>query len=76
MNSEAIKKAAQDYRPAMAKFLRDMIAIPSESCQEEGVVRRIAQEMESLGYDKVEFDKLECGSLAVVCSTCIVIWAD
>ena len=58
MNFEAIKKAAQDYRPAMAKFLRDMIAIPSESCQEEGVVRRIAQEMESLGYDKVEFDKL------------------
>ena len=49
MNFEAIKKAAQDYRPAMAKFLRDMIAIPSESCQEEGVVRRIAQEMESLG---------------------------
>ena len=40
MNFEAIKKAAQDYRPAMAKFLRDMIAIPSESCQEEGVVRR------------------------------------
>ena len=58
MNFEAIKKAAQDYRPAMVKFLRDMIAIPSESCQEEGVVRRIAQEMESLGYDKVEFDKL------------------
>ena len=58
MNFEAIKKAAQDYRPAMAKFLRDMIAIPSESCQEEGVVRRIAQEMESLGYDKVGFDKL------------------
>ena len=58
MNFEAIKKAAQDYRPAMAKFLRDMIAIPSESCQEEGVVRRIAQEMEHLGYDKVEFDKL------------------
>ena len=23
MNFEAIKKAAQDYRPAMAKFLRD-----------------------------------------------------
>ena len=46
MNFEAIKKAAQDYRPAMAKFLRDMIAIPSESCQEEGVVRRIAQDMD------------------------------
>ena len=58
MNFEAIKKAAQDYRPAMAKFLRDMIAIPSESCQEEGVVRRIAQEMEKVGFDKVEIDPM------------------
>ena len=49
MNFEAIKKAAQDYRPAMAKFLRDMIAIPSESCEEKGVVHRIAEEMKSLG---------------------------
>ena len=58
MDFEAIKKAAQAYRPAMVRFLRDMIAIPSESCEEEDVARRIAQELESLGYDKVEFDKL------------------
>ena len=51
MDFEAIKKAAQAYRPAMVRFLRDMIAIPSESCEEEGVARRIAQELESLGYD-------------------------
>ncbi len=30
----------------------------SESCEEEGVVKRIAEEMKNLGYDKVEFDKL------------------
>ena len=58
MDFGAIKKAAQAYRPAMVRFLRDMIAIPSESCEEEGVARRIAQELESLGYEKVEFDKL------------------
>ena len=58
MNFEAIKKAAEGYRSDMVKFLRDMIAIPSESCEEEGVVKRIAAEMEKLGYDKVEFDKL------------------
>ena len=58
MNFDAIKKAAEGYRADMAKFLRDMIAIPSESCEEEGVVKRIAAEMEKLGYDKVEFDKL------------------
>ena len=38
MDFEAIKKAAEGYQPAMVKFLRDMIAIPSESCEEEGVV--------------------------------------
>ena len=58
MDFEAIKKAAEGYKPAMSRFLRDMIAIPSESCEEEGVVRRIAQELEALGYDKVEIDKL------------------
>ena len=58
MNFEAIKQAAEGYKDAMSRFLRDMIAIPSESCEEEGVVRRIAQELEALGYDKVEIDGL------------------
>ena len=58
MDFEAIRKAAEGYKPAMVKFLRDMIAIPSESCEEEGVVKRIAEELKALGYDKVEFDKL------------------
>ena len=40
MNYEAIKQAAEGYKADMAKFLRDMIAIPSESCEEEGVVKR------------------------------------
>ena len=34
MDFEAIKKAAQAYGPDMTHFLRDMIAIPSESCEE------------------------------------------
>ena len=53
MNFDAIKQAAQNYQADMTRFLRDMIAIPSESCEEEGVVRRIAQEMEKLGYDNI-----------------------
>ena len=56
MNFEAIKKAAQTYSPDMTRFLRDMIAIPSESCEEKGVVMRIKEEMEKLGYDKVDAD--------------------
>ena len=58
MDFEAIKKAAQAYGPDMTCFLRDMIAIPSESCEEKGVAHRIAEEMKKLGYDKVEFDAL------------------
>ena len=45
MDFEAIKKAAQAYGPDMTRFLRDMIAIPSESCEEKGVAHRIAEEM-------------------------------
>ena len=56
MDFDAIKKAAQAYGPAMTAFLRDLIAIPSESSEEEGVIRRIAAEMEKLGFDKVEID--------------------
>ena len=36
MNYEAIKAAAEGYKEDMSKFLRAMIAIPSESCEEEG----------------------------------------
>ncbi|MBQ0058680.1 MAG: YgeY family selenium metabolism-linked hydrolase [Lachnospiraceae bacterium] len=51
-----ILEAAKGYEKEMTKFLRDMIAIPSESCEEEGVIRRIAAEMEAVGFDKVMID--------------------
>ena len=56
MDYSAIKKAAEGYQPAMTKFLRDLIAIPSESCGEDGVVRRAVAEMEALGFDKAWID--------------------
>ncbi|MBQ1632996.1 MAG: YgeY family selenium metabolism-linked hydrolase, partial [Clostridia bacterium] len=56
MDFEAIKRAAGGYLPQMTKFLRDLIAIPSESCEEEGVIRRTIAEMEALGFDKAEID--------------------
>ena len=56
MDYTKIKEAAQAYLPAMTKFLRDLIAIPSESCEEEGVIKRTIQEMEALGFDKAEID--------------------
>jgi len=56
MDTSKVKQAAQAYEPQMTKFLRDLIAIPSESCEEEGVIRRTIQEMEALGFDKAEID--------------------
>ena len=35
-----------------------MIAIPSESCDEEKVILRIKEEMEKVGFDKVEIDPM------------------
>lgn len=53
-----IKELAKRYEPEMTKFLRDMIAIPSESCDEKKVVLRIKEEMEKVGFDKVEIDPM------------------
>ena len=56
MDFKAIKLQAEGYEKNMTKFLRDLIAIPGESCGEKGVINRIAKEMEMLGFDKVEID--------------------
>lgn len=56
MDFKSIKGQAEKYESSMTKFLRDLIAIPGESCEEKDVINRIAQEMEMLGFDKVEID--------------------
>lgn len=53
-----VMELAKQYEPEMTKFLRDMIEIPSESCQEEKVILRIKQEMEKVGFDRVEIDPM------------------
>ena len=53
---ERVRKAAEGYLPQMTRFLRDLIAIPSESCEEEGVIRRAVREMEALGFDEAFID--------------------
>jgi len=55
---KAINELALKYKPDMTAFLRDMVAIPSESCDEEKVVLRIKEEMEKVGFDKVEIDPM------------------
>ena len=53
-----INDLAENYKPEMTRFLRDMIKLPSESCQEKAVVLRIKEEMEKVGFDKVEIDPM------------------
>ncbi len=53
-----ILQKAEGYKPQISKFLRDMIAIPSESCNEEKVIRRIKEEMEAVGFDRVDIDPM------------------
>lgn len=58
MDFEKIKSAAESYKPAMSKFLRDLVAIPGESCEEEGVIKRIEEEMKALDFDRIEIDPM------------------
>jgi putative selenium metabolism hydrolase len=58
LDFDAINELARKYEADMTKFLRDMVAIPSESCNEEKVVLRIKEEMEKVGFDKVVIDPM------------------
>ena len=48
MKFDLIKKQAESYEKDMTKFLRDLIALPGESCFEEPTVLRIKEEMEKV----------------------------
>ena len=56
--TRAIARLATEREDAMVAFLRDIVAIRSLSGEEEAVVRRIAREMEQLGFDEVKIDAL------------------
>ena len=56
MDYSKINEAAKGYEADMTKFLRDLVRIPGESCGEKGHIMRIKEEMEKVGFDKVEID--------------------
>lgn len=56
--TQQIAELAEKYTPDMVQFLRDMIAIPSESTEEKAVVERVRQEMEKVGFDEIKIDGL------------------
>lgn len=58
INFKDIVQHAERYKQDISNFLRDMIRIPSESCDEQKVVQRIKKEMEKVGFDKIEIDPM------------------
>jgi putative selenium metabolism hydrolase len=47
---------AKQLSPAITEFLRDIVAIPSPSGDEQAVVRRVEAEMQAVGFDEVKVD--------------------
>ena len=58
MDYNKIKEAAQNYEADMTRFLRELVHFPGESCGEKDHVMRIKEEMEKLGFDKVDIDPM------------------
>ncbi|HJB27933.1 MAG TPA: YgeY family selenium metabolism-linked hydrolase [Candidatus Blautia faecavium] len=58
MDYNKIHEAAKGYEADMTKFLRDLVRIPGESAGEKGHIMRIKEEMEKVGFDKVEIDPM------------------
>lgn len=57
-HAAAVARLAEQYTPQMVAFLREMIAIPSESAEERAVIARIEQEMRKVGFDEIKIDGL------------------
>ncbi|RGB69983.1 MULTISPECIES: YgeY family selenium metabolism-linked hydrolase [Oscillospiraceae] len=49
---------AEKYQPEISKFLRDIVAIQSFDGHEGDVILRIKEEMEHVGFDKVQIDPM------------------
>ncbi|MFD1670836.1 YgeY family selenium metabolism-linked hydrolase [Agrilactobacillus yilanensis] len=58
LDYNAIKEQAAKYQDAMTKFLRDMVKIPGESAEEGDKIARAKEEMEKVGFDKIEVDPM------------------
>jgi putative selenium metabolism hydrolase len=56
--NENLVQEARGYEKQIVRFLRDMIAIPAESCNEGERCERVRQEYEALGFDEAFFDGL------------------
>lgn len=55
---DAILQGARKHQDDVVRFLRDLIAIPAESCHEGPVITRIKAEMEKVGFDEIRVDRM------------------
>lgn len=55
---DQISELSEKYKDDMVAFLRDMVSIPSTSCNEKKVIERIKYEMDKVGFDEVIIDKM------------------
>lgn len=57
-NRDKLAAKIASYEPDIVQFMRDLIAIPAESCQEGPVIQRIKKEMERVGFDEITIDPM------------------
>lgn len=55
---QKVLSLAQAYEAPMSAFLRDMVAIPSQSPNEAAVIGRIRKEMELVGFERIDIDSM------------------
>ncbi|WP_457552177.1 YgeY family selenium metabolism-linked hydrolase [Desulfobacula sp.] len=56
IDHENILNLANQHRSSIYGFLRDMVAIPSQSRNEKKIINRIKKEMTDVGFDRIEID--------------------
>ncbi|MCD6233952.1 MAG: YgeY family selenium metabolism-linked hydrolase [Candidatus Marinimicrobia bacterium] len=56
--AEYIRQKARDYRDDTARYLSEMVKIPSVSCEEKEVVLKIKELLQSAGVQNVRIDAL------------------
>jgi len=56
VNARDLHQKLTSWKPEIEEFLRSMVAIPSESRNEQAVIERIGHEMRQVGFDEVKVD--------------------
>lgn len=58
MDFQRMQQKANDYLTDMTTFLRDLVRLPGESTKESEHIKRIASEMNHVGFDEIRIDPM------------------